>query len=88
MVCTLISHRNDIKMFKIQVEPQAAGKWFHCMVINYVQKEHRPWKDVIDLFSTITWKVLTSISIEVSRRIAHARKRKIAGLHMTSGQPC
>ena len=38
MVCTLISHRNDIKMFKIQVEPQAAGKWFHCMVISMFKK--------------------------------------------------
>ena len=86
MVCTLISHRNDIKMFKIQVEPQAAGKWFHCMVISMFKKS--TWKVVVDLFSTITWKVLTSIFIEVSRRIAHVRRRKIAGLHMTSGQPC
>ena len=27
---TLISHGNDVKMFKTQMEPQAAGEWFHC----------------------------------------------------------
>ena len=27
---TLISHGNDVKMFKTQEEPQAAGEWFHC----------------------------------------------------------
>ena len=34
MVCTLIDHRNDVKMFKTQVEPRAAGEWFHCKVLN------------------------------------------------------
>ena len=34
MVCTLIDHRNDIKMFKTQVEPRAAGEWFYCKVLN------------------------------------------------------
>ena len=33
MVCTLIDHRN-VKMFKTQVEPRAAGEWFHCKVFN------------------------------------------------------
>ena len=32
MVYTLIDHRNDVKMFKTQVEPRAAGEWFHCKV--------------------------------------------------------
>ena len=35
MVCTFIDHRNDVKMFKAQVEPRAAGKWYlHCKVLN------------------------------------------------------
>ena len=34
MVYTLIDHRNDVKMFKTQVEPRAAGEWFHCKVLN------------------------------------------------------
>ena len=34
MVCTLIDHTNDVKMFKTQVEPRAAGEWFHCKVLN------------------------------------------------------
>ena len=36
MVYTLIDHRNDVNMFKTQVEPRAAGKWFHCKVLNTV----------------------------------------------------
>ena len=28
--CTLIDHRNDVKMFKTKVESRAAGEWFHC----------------------------------------------------------
>ena len=35
MVCTFIDHRNDVKMFKAQVEPRAAGHWYlHCKVSN------------------------------------------------------
>ena len=34
VVCTLIDHGNDVKMFKTKVEPQAAGEWFHCKVLN------------------------------------------------------
>ena len=35
MVCTFIDHRNDVKMFKAQVEPRAAGKrYLHCKVLN------------------------------------------------------
>ena len=32
--CTLIDHRNDVQMFKTQVEPRAADEWFHCNVLN------------------------------------------------------
>ena len=34
MVCTLINHRNDVNMFKPQVEPWALGEWFYCKVLN------------------------------------------------------
>ena len=34
MDCTLIDHRNVVKMFKTQAEPRAAGEWFHCKVCN------------------------------------------------------
>ena len=34
IVSNLINHRNDIKMFKTQVEPLAAGEWFNCKVLN------------------------------------------------------
>ena len=34
MVFTLIDHRNDVNMFKTQVEPRAAGELFHCKVLN------------------------------------------------------
>ena len=30
MVCTLIEHRNDVKLFKTQVE----GEWIRCKVLN------------------------------------------------------
>ena len=29
MIKTLIDHREEIKMFKTQVESKAAGEWFH-----------------------------------------------------------
>ena len=41
-------------MFKIQVEPRAAGEWCHCKVLNilwhhfYGLEECRPWKIVVD----------------------------------------
>ena len=34
IVCTLIDHRNDVKMFKTHVEPRAAGEWFHSPFFN------------------------------------------------------
>ena len=34
MVCTLIDHRSDVKMFQAQVEPQALEERFHCKVLN------------------------------------------------------
>ena len=34
MIKTLIDGRNDVKMFKTQVELLAAGEWFHCNVLN------------------------------------------------------
>ena len=34
VVCTLINHRNDVNMFKHQVEPWAMGEWFYCKVLN------------------------------------------------------
>ena len=30
MVSTLVDQRSDVKMFKSQVKPRAAGEWFHC----------------------------------------------------------
>ena len=35
MVYTVIDHRNDvIKCSETQVEPRAAGEWFHLKVLN------------------------------------------------------
>ena len=34
MVCPLMDHRNEIKMFKSQVKPRATGECFHCRVLN------------------------------------------------------
>ena len=82
MVCTLIDHRSDVNMFKTQVEPRTTGKWFHCKVFEHfevmsmVDIRVKPWKMVVDLFFTITFKVTTSISIEVSQKIVHMIKRK------------
>ena len=42
----LINHRNDVKMFKTQVEPWAAGEWFNCKVLNILNiylLEHFHW---------------------------------------------
>ena len=32
MICFLIDHRNDVKLFKTKVEARATGEWFHCNV--------------------------------------------------------
>ena len=54
LACTPIGHRNNIRLFKTQVEPLAAGEFFtakfyeHFDVISMVEK--RPWKIVVDLF--------------------------------------
>ena len=39
MIKTLIDGRNDVKMFKTQVEPLATGEWFHCNVLNKFLKK-------------------------------------------------
>ena len=81
MVCTLIDHRSDVNMFKTQVEPRTTGEWFHCKVLNILMPclwliRVKPWKIVADLFFTITFTVMTSISMEVSQKIARIIKRK------------
>ena len=83
MVFTLIDHRSDVNMFKTQVEPRTTGEWFHCKVLNILMSclwsiRVQPWKIVVDLFFTITitFKVMTSISIEVSQKIVSMIKRK------------
>lgn len=34
MICTLIDHRNDIWIFKTQVEPRTTGELLQCKVLN------------------------------------------------------
>ena len=64
MVCTLIDHRNEIRMVKTQEEPRAEG---------------RPRKIVAEFFFffsifTITFTLfLRSISVKVSRKVERAR---------------
>ena len=53
-----------LKMFKTQEEPRAAGEWFHCKVFD-------PF-----VFLQLYWEFLTSISVEVSRKIAGKKKGK------------
>ena len=51
MVCTLIDHRNDVKMFNNQEEPRAAGEWFHCKVFwPFWSVRVQTMKIVFDLF--------------------------------------
>ena len=81
MVCTLIDHRSDVNIFKTQVEPRTTGKLFHCKVLNILMSclwsiRVKPWKIVVDLFFTITFTVMTSISIEVCQKIVHMIKRR------------
>ena len=42
MVYTLIDH----KMFKTQVEPRAAGEWFHCQVLNILWRHFIVYKSI------------------------------------------
>jgi len=71
MVCTLVSHRNDIRMFKTQVEPRTTGDWFQCKVLNILMSflwwiRLQTMENCCRFVFTITLTVLTSISIEVS----------------------
>ena len=69
MLCTVINHRNDVIIFKTQVEPF----WHHF----YGRQEYRPWNIFVDLCFTITSEVLTSISVEDFWQVVwRARKRK------------
>ena len=69
MLCTIINHRNDIIIFKTQVEPF----WHHF----YGRLEYRPSNICLDLFFTITSEVLTSISVENFWQVVwRVRKRK------------
>ena len=86
MVCTLINHRNDVNMFKPQVEPWAMGEWFYCKVVNilsswqpfYWSMRVQTMENCCCLVFTITLTILMSISIEISWKTVNARKRKIA----------
>ena len=54
-ICTLIDHKNDVKMFTTQEEPWAAGEWFRCKGLNishhfYGWWEYKPWKFIDSLF--------------------------------------
>ena len=63
MVCTLIDHRNEIRMVKTQEEPRAEG---------------RPRKIVAEFFFFFhfynnIYTFLRSISVKVSRKVERAR---------------
>ena len=71
------------------MEPQAPGEWFHCKVLNVLTSFL--WSIRVQTMllqkkkqKTITFTVWTSISVEVSRKIAHTRKRQTNCAIMTS----
>ena len=37
MVCYLSDHRNDVNMFKTQVDERTAGEWFHCTHLRFLK---------------------------------------------------
>ena len=71
MVYSLIDHRNDVKMFKTQVEPRAAG-----VLQSFELLMSLLWSTIVAtmkncrLFFSIT---LTSISVDVSWEIVTCR---------------
>ena len=51
--CTLIDHRNVVKMFKSQAEARADCEWFHCKFWNILTQflrsiTEQTWKIVVD----------------------------------------
>ena len=64
MVCTLINHREMFEKFKTQVEPRAAGEWFHFKVT---------WKIAVNLFFTIS---LLSDNFYIHQRLADACEKE------------
>ena len=46
MVYTLIDHKMTSKMFKTQVEPRAAGEWFHCQVLDILWRHFMVYKSI------------------------------------------
>ena len=75
LLCTFIDHRNDVKIFKTQVEPLIASEWFHCKVF----VEHFDVISMVDKskdHGNMDSFFLASVSVEVSWKIARIRKRK------------
>ena len=60
-------------MFKTQVEPQAAGKWFHCQGLNILRHHFMLYKSIdyrklpFDLCFTIT---MEKVQAELLRKCA------------------
>ena len=46
MVYTLIDHKMTSKMFKTQVEPRAAGEWFHCQGLDILWRHFMVYKSI------------------------------------------
>lgn len=75
MVCTIIDHRNDIWIFETQVEPRTTVELLQCKVLNILTSflwsiRVLTMENCCELFFTIRLTVLTSISVEVFRKIA------------------
>ena len=82
MICFLVDHRNDVKLFKTKVEPRIAGKWFHCNVWSVLTSflwsikstDHRKLLSICFYMNIKSF--LTSISVDVSRKNRVSKKEK------------
>ena len=81
MVCTLkgIDHKNDVKVFKTLMEPPAVTRSFTARFWTFwCHFYEKLFSFCFGLFFFLqsNWQFLTSIFLEVSRKVARARKRK------------
>ena len=90
MVCTLINHRNDVKLFKTQVEQWVIGEWFHYKILNFLTSflssmRVQTLEIVVNLFF---YNDMDSFDVHFhwrfSENLTHARKRKTNCATITS----
>ena len=83
IVYTLIDHKMTSKMFKTQVEPRAAGEWFHCQTFNSLWRHFMVYKSIDHRNLPSSW-FFDNNKEKVRAELAIFFVEKARALHLTS----